>query len=180
MSRVLLWAPLGSIALLVAIFAIALLAPAPEAADPLENEPLPALPLQDFAGPYPGFEPEDIEGPYLLNVWASWCPPCRVEHPFLMQLDAEGKPIYGIVYQDDPVDAIGFLNELGNPLTALMADPEGRAGLELGLTGAPETFLVDEAGVVRARWRGALSEPVWTRHFEDEWQAALARAAAAG
>lgn len=170
-----LWAPLGSIALLLVIFAIALLGPAPREADPLRSDPLPALPLESFEGPYPGFDPQEIEGPYLLNVWASWCPPCRVEHPFLMDLAEEGKPIYGIVYKDEPADATGFLNELGNPFTALMADPEGRAGLELGITGAPETFLVDEQGIVRARWRGALSETVWAQHFEDEWQAARER-----
>lgn len=178
MKRALLWAPLGSIALLIVIFAIALLAPAPRESDPLRDAPLPALPLEAFAGPYPGFETDGIEGPYLLNVWASWCPPCRVEHPFLMELSEDAKPIYGVVYKDDPGDAIGFLNELGNPFTALMADPDGRAGLELGITGAPETFLVDEAGIVRARWRGALSEPVWNQHFEAEWQAARQRASA--
>lgn len=178
MSRVMLWAPLGSIALLLVIFAIALLGPAPRDTDPLRGEPLPALPLEPFAGPYPGYEPDRIEGPYLLNVWASWCAPCRIEHPFLTELAGEGKPIYGIVYKNEPADAIGFLNELGNPFTALMADPEGRAALELGMTGAPETFLVDEQGIVRARWRGALSEPVWTGHFQDEWRAAVERAGA--
>lgn len=178
MSRVMLWAPLGSIVLVLGLLAIILLGPKREGPDPLLDKPLPALPLEPFQGPYPGFEPDQIEGPYLLNVWGSWCPPCRVEHPFLMQLADEGKPIYGIVTRDNPANANAFLEDLGNPFVALMNDPERRAWIELGMTGAPETFLVDEAGIVRARWRGALSEPVWAEHFEDEWQAARRHMAA--
>ncbi len=174
MNRVMLWAPLGSIFLLLAVFAIALLGPEREGPDPLTGDALPDLPLEDFPGPLPDYDPERIEGPYLLNLWASWCAPCRIEHPVLMQLAEEGKPIYGLVYKNEPDQALGFLNELGNPFTGLAADPEGRAGLELGITGVPETLLIDEAGIVRARWRGAVSEPVWDRQFEPAWQAAMA------
>ena len=104
--------------------------------------------------------------------------PESAAEPLLMQLAQEGKPIYGLVYKNEPDQALAFLNELGNPFAGLAADPEGRAGLELGITGVPETLLIDEAGIVRARWRGAVSEPVWQTHFEDEWQAALERAEA--
>jgi len=181
MSRVMLWAPLGSIVLLLAVFAIALFTPDGRVGeDPRLDQPLPELPLEPLPGPYPGFDPDRIEGPYLLNVWASWCAPCRIEHPFLMDLSDQGKPIYGIATKDEPGDARRFLRDLGNPFTGLMADPEGRARLELGMSGVPETFLVDEAGIVRARWRGAIGETVWNQHFEAEWQAAAARAGAAG
>lgn len=173
MSRVLLWAPLGSIALLMVVFAVALLGPGRDAADPLRDEALPELPLETFDPAMPGFDPDAVEGPYLLNLWASWCAPCRIEHPVFMDLAERGIPIYGVVYKDDRADARAFLAELGNPFAGFAADPEGRAALELGVTGVPETFLIDGSGMVRARWRGAVSEPVWDRQFQPAWQAAL-------
>lgn len=178
MNRIMLWAPLASILLVLAVLAIALLGPERADPDPLSGQPLPELPLEDFPGPLADFDQDTAEGPYLLNVWASWCAPCRIEHPVLMQLAQEGKPIYGLVYKNEPEQAMAFLRELGDPFAGLAADPEGRAGLELGLTGVPETLLIDGAGIVRARWRGAISAPVWNTHFEEEWQAALARAQA--
>ena len=165
------WAPIAVIALLVAAFAIALFAPDDQDAadDPRVGEALPEMPLQPaFAGSAP-YDPDAVEGPYLLNVWASWCAPCRVEHPMLMALSEDGVPIYGVVYKDDPADARRFLAELGDPFAGLAADPEGRAGLELGLTGAPETFVIDAEGVVRARWRGAITESVWERRLQPAW-----------
>lgn len=173
MNRVYAWLPVGLLVLLVVILGIAMFQSGRTSQNlPLVDDPLPTLPLEAFTGGQPSFDPETIEGPYLINVWASWCGPCRIEHPFLMELNESGVPIYGIVYKDRPEDAAAFLNELGNPFSALANDPEGRVGLELGITGAPETFVVDSDGIIRARWRGAISQPVWNQTLGPALQAA--------
>ena len=86
-----------------------------------------------------------------------------------MAMSEQGLPIYGIVYKDDEADANQFLNRLGNPFTALMADEDGRAGIEIGLTGAPETLLIDGDGHVQARWRGAITDISWESQLEKIW-----------
>lgn len=98
----------------------------------------------------------------LFNVWATWCVSCRVEHPYLTQLAKEGVAIYGINYKDDDAAALKWLRELGDPYIANIADREGTLGLDLGVYGAPETYLVDAAGVVRYRHVGVVDERVWT------------------
>lgn len=172
MSRLILWIPLTVIALLLAVFAVALFNPDDIGEDPLQDRPLPALPLSDFPGRTADFDPSLVEGPYLLNVWASWCAPCRIEHPVLMSLSEQGVPIYGVAYKDDPANAAQFLTQLGDPFTGLAADPDGRVAIELGLTGAPETFVIDADGVIRARWRGAVDDLTWRRSLGPAWSAA--------
>lgn len=102
----------------------------------------------------------------LLNVWATWCISCRVEHPYLHQLSERGIPIYGINYKDDDTDALRWLDELGNPYVANIADREGTLGLDLGVYGAPETYLVDAAGIIRYRHVGVVDERVWQTVLE--------------
>lgn len=170
MSRALVWAPLAVIALLLAVFAVALLRPSEGGGDPLIGRTLPDLPLEEYRGERARFDPSEIEGPYLLNVWASWCPPCVVEHPYFTQLAEQGVPIYGIVYKDELADTEQFLTRLGDPFAGLAADPDGRAGFELGVTGPPETFIVDADGVIRARWRGAVTDIVWIQRFDRTWR----------
>ena len=85
------------------------------------------------------------------------------------------EPIYGIVYKDKPEDAAAFLAELGNPFTHLANDPEGRAALELGVTGAPETWVIDEQGIVRARWRGAITRNIWNDYLAPSYREAETR-----
>jgi cytochrome c biogenesis protein CcmG/thiol:disulfide interchange protein DsbE len=97
----------------------------------------------------------------LFNVWATWCVSCRVEHPYLHLLAKQGVPIYGINYKDDDIDALRWLEELGNPYVANIADREGTLGLDLGVYGAPETYVVDAAGVIRYRHVGVVDERVW-------------------
>jgi len=92
----------------------------------------------------------------LVNIWASWCPPCRVEHPLLMRLAREGVTIYGINYKDKPEEALGFLKDLGNPFRAIGADRTGRTAIDWGVYGYPETFVVDKAGRIRYRHVGPL------------------------
>lgn len=169
MTRILTLAPLLVVALLLAIFAAALFRPDDGGGDPLSGRPLPTLPLSDFPGETADFDPEAVEGPYLLNLWASWCAPCRIEHPVLAELARQGVPIHGIVYKDRPEDAQAFLDALGDPFASLAADADGRAAIELGVTGAPETFVIDSNGVIRARWRGAIDDLVWRRTLEPAW-----------
>ena len=123
-------------------------------------------PLPEFTLPSLGQERllsrNDVTGQVaLLNVWATWCVSCRVEHPYLRLLADQGVPIYGINYKDDDNDALRWLDELGNPYRANIADREGTLGLDLGVYGAPETYLVDAAGVIRYRHVGVVDERVW-------------------
>jgi cytochrome c biogenesis protein CcmG/thiol:disulfide interchange protein DsbE len=96
----------------------------------------------------------------LVNFWASWCAPCRAEHPSLMQLAAEGVPIYGVNYKDTPDKAQKFLDELGNPFEKMGADTTGRMGLMWGLYGVPETYLIDGEGRILLRHAGPITERV--------------------
>ncbi len=96
----------------------------------------------------------------LVNYWASWCAPCRVEHPTLEELAAEGVPIYGINYKDDPAKALAFLAELGNPYVAMGADASGRTALDWGVYGVPETFVIDGDGTVILRFAGPITGSV--------------------
>lgn len=97
---------------------------------------------------------------YLINLFASWCAGCRVEHAELMRLEAAGVPILGVAYKDDPVDTQAFLFELGDPFQVVGVDRQGRLGLELGVTGAPETYVVGPDGVIRAVHRGPLTPEI--------------------
>jgi cytochrome c biogenesis protein CcmG/thiol:disulfide interchange protein DsbE len=96
----------------------------------------------------------------LVNVWASWCGPCRVEHPRLTELAAAGVPVVGINYKDQPEHALGFLDELGDPYAAIAADPAGRIGLDWGIYGVPETFVVDGDGAILLRHPGPLTPEI--------------------
>jgi cytochrome c biogenesis protein CcmG/thiol:disulfide interchange protein DsbE len=97
----------------------------------------------------------------LINVWATWCPTCHYEHPFLNELTARGVVILGVDYKDQPDKAKQWLVDKGNPYRAVVDDRAGRLGLDLGVTGAPETYLVDHRGIVRFRYQGALDERIW-------------------
>jgi cytochrome c biogenesis protein CcmG/thiol:disulfide interchange protein DsbE len=102
----------------------------------------------------------------LINVWATWCPSCHFEHAYLNKLAADKDiKIIGIDYKDENAAAQQWLQEKGNPYALVLADQEGRFGLDLGVTGAPENFLVDPQGIVRLRWQGPLDETVWAKNF---------------
>jgi len=123
-------------------------------------------PLPDFSLPRLGeaslLSVADVKGRAgLLNVWATWCPSCRVEHPYLVQLAEGGIPIYGLNYKDEDSAALRWLDELGNPYRFNIADREGTLGLDLGVYGAPETYLLDAAGIIRYRHVGVVDETVW-------------------
>ena len=98
--------------------------------------------------------------PYVINVFASWCTPCRAEHPQLMALQAGGVDIVGVAYKDRPEATLRFLTELGNPFADVGLDPDGRFGLDLGITGAPDTFVIGADGSIVAVHRGPLTPEV--------------------
>lgn len=106
---------------------------------------------------------------WLLNVWATWCAACRDEHPYLLELASQGVTIVGLDYKDDPGRARDWLRRLGNPYRTVLIDADGRFGLELGVYGAPETYLIDPDGVVRYRHVGVLDAAVWREQIEPRY-----------
>ncbi|MBB5744947.1 DsbE family thiol:disulfide interchange protein [Brevundimonas variabilis] len=133
--------------------------------DALIGQPIPAtvLPVltDAVAGPATGSLASvaaSAGGPVVVNIFASWCAPCRVEHPRLMALQAQGVTVIGVAYKDEPEATRAFLDELGDPFTTVLVDREGRAGLDLGVSGVPESFVIDANGIVVAKHSGPLIE----------------------
>ncbi len=132
----------------------------------LIDNPMPTIP--DTA--LEGFEKGDLNEILaenrivLVNYFASWCAPCRAEHPNLIKLREQGVPILGINYKDDPKNAAKFLDELGNPYAAIRTDESGRVGIDWGVSGVPETFFVDSQGIVVKRYFG----PITSDALENE------------
>ena len=140
----------------------------------LVGSPAPVVEMTPLAGLVP-FTRAALEEPVpkLVNFWASWCAPCRVEHPQLIDLQAEGLAIYGVNYKDDPDKARAFLDELGDPFDGVGADEQGRMALEWGVYGVPETFLIDADGTVLLRIAGPVTDVI----LEKRIRPALAAAA---
>lgn len=137
----------------------------------LQGKPAPAVAITPL-GDKPGFTDADLrDGTVkLVNYWASWCAPCRVEHPHLEALaHQEGLTIYGVNYKDQPANALGFLKELGDPYTAVGADANGRMALNWGVYGVPETYVIDGQGQIVLRLAG----PVTQRVLETRLRPAL-------
>lgn len=97
------------------------------------------------------------EGPVLVNFWASWCAPCRIEHPLLMDLKAQGVRIIGVAYRDKPADAARFIARLGDPYHATALDPDGQTGVDWAITGVPESYIVGADGRILAHWAGPIT-----------------------
>lgn len=132
---------------------------------PLIGKPVPAFKLAPVEGRTLGLATEDLRGEVsVVNVFASWCTACRDEHPLWMDLQRRGVlPIHGLNYKDRPADAARWLAELGDPYTRTGADRDGRVGIDWGVYGVPETFVVDRRGVIRDKIIGAI-----TRESVDE------------
>lgn len=131
------------------------------------NKPLPAFHLPLLSDTTRMMTNEELpKTPFLLNVWGSWCPTCKIEHPFLMQLHAQGVPIIGVNYKDELPDALGYLNQYQDPFIYSLQDLDGRYALDLGLTGAPETFVVDGNGVVYKHILGEVGEMNWASEIQ--------------
>lgn len=127
---------------------------------PLIGKALPEFSLAKVHRPEKVVSPKDLYGRvYLLNVWASWCVACRQEHPLLMEMQRSKLiPIIGLNYKDKQPDARGFLSKLGNPYDMSLADLNGRVGIDLGVYGVPETFVIDKQGVIRHKHIGPINE----------------------
>ena len=130
-----------------------------EVPSPLIGKPVPAFDLPPVEGRTLGLSSADLKGEVsLVNVFASWCTACREEHPLLMELKKNGiVPIHGLNYKDKPNDAESWLNELGDPYTRTGADFNGRVGIEWGVYGVPETFVVDRNGRIAYKLIGPLT-----------------------
>jgi cytochrome c biogenesis protein CcmG/thiol:disulfide interchange protein DsbE len=124
----------------------------------LVGKPVPAVSLPDLDTGALVAVHDAPAGPRLINFFASWCAPCRVEQPQLMALKARGVTVVGVAYKDDPVRTRQFLAELGDPFAAKLVDRNGRAGIEFGVTGVPETFLVGADGVILSKHSGPLTD----------------------
>ena len=166
MSRYLL--PLVAVVLLVIFLVIGLTRGDPRALpSPFIGRPAPAFELPTLNDPAKTVGSEDLEGkPALVNVWATWCVGCRTEHPFLMELAAEDSiPIYGINWRDTRPEALRWIEQLGDPYLASGFDGSGRVGIDWGVYGAPETFLVSADGTVLHKHLGPLDRAAWDRDF---------------
>lgn len=128
----------------------------------LIGKPVPEFSLPVVGEQEPSVSNASLQGePYLLNVWATWCPSCRVEHPYLNKLAEQGVRIVGLDYKDEDDAALEWLSHFGNPYESVIADRDGSLGLDLGVYGAPETFLVDKNGIIQYRHVGVVDERVW-------------------
>ncbi len=123
----------------------------------LKDKPAPDFSLPVTHDPARNWSPQDLRGRvWLLNVWGSWCAACRIEHPVWNELARSGEiPIVGLAWKDLPENSLDWLRRLGNPYTVVVSDVEGRVGIDYGVYGAPETFLIDGDGIIRYKHVGA-------------------------
>lgn len=167
MNRFLL--PLGIFVLLAAVLAIGI-RHSPEKgviASPLIGKPAPQFALPSLTEPARVVRSEELRGHwYLFNVWGTWCVECRAEHDMLLQVGRAGVlPLIGLDWKDDDAQALAWLAQLGNPYQAVAVDRSGRAAIDWGVYGAPETFLVNPQGIVVYKHIGALTRETWTREI---------------
>ena len=159
MKRLVAFLPLGVLVLLAVLFAGYALKRDPNVQPrALVGKPVPAisLPVLESGRPEPVLQ-SGATAPYLVNFFASWCAPCEVEHPVLVDLKSRGVAVIGIAYKDAPANTEAFLDRLGDPFSHRLVDRDGRAGLEFGVTGVPETYLVGTDGVILAKHTGPLT-----------------------
>jgi cytochrome c biogenesis protein CcmG/thiol:disulfide interchange protein DsbE len=154
--------PLGAFLLLAGFLAVGLRLNPREVPSPLIGKPAPAFAATALARPDAVLRRDDLLGQvWVLNVWASWCAACREEHPVLVDFARRSAvPIYGLNYKDSRATGLGWLQRFGNPYADSLFDPEGRIGIDYGVYGVPETFVIDRAGVVRYKHVGPLTPAV--------------------
>jgi cytochrome c biogenesis protein CcmG, thiol:disulfide interchange protein DsbE len=155
--------PLILFVALVVFLAIGLRRDPHEVPSPLINKPAPSFQLSQLKEPGKTFSAQEMRGKvWLLNVWASWCVSCREEHPLLLEYARSGAvPIYGLNYKDKHDDAASWLAELGDPYVLSVADLDGRVGIDYGVYGAPETYLIDRNGIIRFKHVGPVTPDIW-------------------
>lgn len=133
----------------------------------LEGKPVPAFKLLTVQNPNRVVTNADLTGEvYLLNVWGTWCGGCKVEHPYLLDIAKSGLPIYGINFKDELPAAQQWLKDYQDPYQFTAFDVNGRLALDLGVYGAPETFVVDHLGIIRLRYAGILDATAWSNTFK--------------
>lgn len=162
MRRVLFLAPVAAFVLLVIGFFVGLHRDPTILPSQLLGKPVPAFNLPPVRPGDIGFVSAELKGePSLLNAYASWCVACRVEHPMLMRLKAQGVRIHGLDWKDTAAKGNQWLIDRGDPYVRVGNDESGRTGIDMGVSGVPETFVVDKRGVVRYRHVGAITEEDW-------------------
>jgi cytochrome c biogenesis protein CcmG/thiol:disulfide interchange protein DsbE len=154
--------PLAVFLVLIAFLGIGLTLNPREVPSPLINKPAPAFQLPQLHAPDKTFAQKDMLGKvWMLNVWASWCVACREEHPNLVELARSGAvPLYGLNYKDERADGIAWLTRFGNPYQLSAYDRDGRIGIDYGVYGVPETYVIDKAGVIRYKRIGAVTPEI--------------------
>ena len=159
---------LGIFVALVALLAIGLQLNPREVPSPLIGKPAPAFSLPQLYEPDKRFSNRDMVGKvWLLNVWASWCPPCLVEHPVVTRIAQSGMaPVVGLNYKDQREDALPWLKRNGNPYSLIAYDVSGRIGIDYGVYGVPETYVIDQKGVIRYKHIGPLTPEIVQKKVE--------------
>ena len=160
MRRAAVFIPLGIFLALAVVFFFRIGGDHTVVPSALIGKPAPQIALPALEGAkVGGFDPSSLKGNVtLVNVWASWCAPCRVEHPLLTQLSKDKRiRVVGINYKDQPANAVRFLTQLGNPFAAIGTDGDGRAAIEWGVYGVPETFIVGRDGTIRYKLVGPIT-----------------------
>ncbi len=154
--------PLALFFALVIFLAVGLRLNPREVPSPLVGRPAPTFTLPSLLKPEQSITPDIFQGRVsLFNVWASWCVACRQEHPYLMQLAREGVTLYGLDYKDTREAGLGWLDKLGNPYRQVLFDESGKAGIDWGVYGVPETFVIDKQGIIRYKHIGPITPKDW-------------------
>ncbi|MBT9613316.1 MAG: DsbE family thiol:disulfide interchange protein [Burkholderiales bacterium] len=155
-------APFAVFVALIVFFAIGLKRDPREIPSPLINQQAPAFKLQQLQAPSKQFSPSDMLGQvWLFNVWASWCVSCREEHPVFVELSkSKLVPIVGLNYKDKSADALQWLIQFGNPYVLSAMDLDGRVGIDYGVYGVPETYVIDKQGVIRMKHIGPVTPEI--------------------
>ncbi|MGV2989504.1 DsbE family thiol:disulfide interchange protein [Vibrio sp. E150_011] len=182
MNKKILFIPLVFFLVLVTVFAVQLSRNS-AGDDPTKLESVllgkqvPEFRLEDLVEPGKLYDQSIFKGePLLLNVWATWCPTCYAEHQYLNELAGDGVKIIGLNYKDQRNKAVQWLQELGNPYLISLFDGDGMLGLDLGVYGAPETFLIDADGVIRYRHVGDVNARNWSEKLQPMYQELLQEA----
>ena len=167
MNRFLL--PLGAFVLLALVLAVGIKRSPEKAiiASPFIGKPAPAFSLPDLSDTTKNITSADLKGHwYVFNVWGSWCFACKQEHSMLLEAQKSGVvPIIGLDWKDEDESARTWLNQLGNPYALVLTDRDGRTAINYGITGAPETFLVNPEGVIVYKLTGVMTKEIWEKEF---------------
>ncbi len=168
MKRILFLVPLALFVVLGIYFAVGLTRDPSHMPSALIDKPLPEFDLAAIEGETRGFATSDLDGEVaLINFFGSWCISCIIEHPVLMDIAArEGVVIAGIDWKDKPGAGKSWLDQRGNPYVFIGDDPSGRTAIDFGITGAPETFIIDHKGRVRYRYAGPITPQIWQRDLK--------------